>query len=128
MKIMEWKPDVCWSATFSIEDAASDSARNVAVQLKDYAGNNMTVCSCIYAYLSTLADGSTLSTAANAVAIQSSGNGLLGTITAGDNFMLTSEADGTIDVDITESSTDDFYLVLVMPNGKLVISDKVNFD
>jgi len=38
-----------------------------------------------------------------------------------------SEADGDIDVDITDSGTPTMYLVLVLPNGKLAVSDAITF-
>ena len=40
-------------------------------------------------------------------------------------FLLTSESDGDIDIDFTDSGAQTVYLVLVMPNGRLVISSAI---
>jgi len=40
---------------------------------------------------------------------------------------LISEADGDIAIDVTDTGTDAKYLVLVMPNGKLVVSGVLTF-
>ena len=53
--------------------------------------------------------------------------GSAGSELAASIFLLVSEADGDIDINITESGTDTFYLVLVMPNGKLIVSDAITF-
>jgi len=42
--------------------------------------------------------------------------------------LLVSESDGDIDIDFTESGASlECYLVLVMPDGSLVVSDIVSF-
>jgi len=43
------------------------------------------------------------------------------------SFQLVSESDGDIDIDISESSTPTFYLVVVLANGDLVVSDAITF-
>ena len=42
-------------------------------------------------------------------------------------FQLVSESDGDIDINITETGTPTFYLVLVLPNGKLAASGAITF-
>ena len=42
-------------------------------------------------------------------------------------FDLISEADGDIDINIVESGVATWYLVLVMPNGELIVSDAITF-
>ena len=42
-------------------------------------------------------------------------------------FRLVSEADGDIDLNITESGADTWYLILIMPNGVLVASAAITF-
>lgn len=42
-------------------------------------------------------------------------------------FHLVSESDGDIDINIGEDGVDTWYLVLVMPNGRLVVSGAITF-
>lgn len=42
-------------------------------------------------------------------------------------FWLTSEADGDIDINITDTGTPTFYLAVVLPNGKLNVSSAITF-
>lgn len=42
-------------------------------------------------------------------------------------FRLVSEVDGDIDLNITESGADTWYLILVLPNGLLVVSGAITF-
>ena len=43
-------------------------------------------------------------------------------------FEVVTEADGDIDVSITQTSgADTFYLAAILPNGKMVISDAITF-
>jgi len=48
-------------------------------------------------------------------------------IGAAKSFELVSESDGDIDIDIVESGVATWYLVLVMPSGKLVASTAITF-
>lgn len=48
-------------------------------------------------------------------------------LVAGKAGYLTSEADGDIDVDVTESGTDTFYLVIKLPTGRLIVSSALVF-
>ena len=41
--------------------------------------------------------------------------------------LVISEADGDIDVTLTDTGTPTFYLVLVLPNGRLVVSPAITF-
>lgn len=50
-----------------------------------------------------------------------------GTIAGAKAFHLTSESDGDIDLNITEAGVATWYLILVLPNGKLVASGAITF-
>ncbi len=127
---MEWTPiiDCAYDAVITVGAESSDVI-TCAIQLKDFAGNDMKVPSCIYAYYSGDAAG------ADIVATTWSGghdNGTDGEYTVGAtdgvDMHLISESDGDIDLAITETTaTHTGYLVLVMPNGKLVVSDAITF-
>ena len=102
---------------------------NVTVQLEDGAGDDMARASCIAFYLSSDADGQvlegtgpdTIAIGTDGVIIPSGGDSVI-------TGMLVSEADGDIDLDITKTGADTFYLNLVMPDGSLSTSGVITFD
>jgi hypothetical protein len=99
---------------------------NVSIQLKDIAGADLAVRGALLAYLSDDANGdSVAATAPDTVAIGT--DGVAVPLVAGKVFLLTSEADGDIDINITEDGADTWYLILVMPNGRLAASGAITF-
>jgi hypothetical protein len=97
---------------------------NVAVQLKDADAADLAARASLNAYLSDDANGdSVVATAPDTVAIGT--DGLAIPLIAKKCYLLTSESDGDIDINITNAGADTFYLVLVMPSGKLVVSDAI---
>lgn len=98
---------------------------NVAIQLLD-GGADLAVRGTIFAYLSADANGDAIATASSGTVVIGT-DGLAIPLVAKLAFMLTSESDGDIDITITEASTLTQYLVLVLPNGRRVISDAITF-
>ena len=77
-------------------------------------------------YLSADANGDTISAAPDSgIAIGT--DGLLIEWTANVSGLVISESDGDIDVTLTESTAKSFYLVLVLPGGKLAVSGAITF-
>lgn len=113
------------SATFTIGDEATN-AINVAIQLKDAAGNDMATRAALPWYLSSDANGDAVA-AATSGGIAIGTDGLLLEWTNNISGYVISEADGDIDVTLTETSTGTWYLVLVLPNGSLAVSDAITF-
>lgn len=102
---------------------AAENANVVAVtiQLKDRGGADLGVRGTCYAYLSDDANGDSVAgTAPDTVAAGT--DGLVIPLVAGKAFLLTSEADGDIDINVTEDGSDTWYLVLILPNGKRIVS------
>lgn len=122
MNVTKWMPGVAWDATFVIDDEGSN-ARDVHIQLLDFAGNDLAVPAAIKAYLASDAAGLEISTDTpttdTAIA---DGIGSLAVLTTSQAYLLVSEADGDVSVTITDTDAHNYYLVLVMPNGKLVVS------
>lgn len=100
---------------------------NVAIQLKDSAGADLVVRGSIFAYLSDDANGDSLAGTAPSGGVAIGTDGLAIPLVAGKAFLLTSEADGDIDLDITEAGAATWHLILVMPDGKLVASGAITF-
>jgi hypothetical protein len=116
------------AATFSIGAEAND-IRVVSVQLKDGAGVDLAARGAVQAYLSNDANGDAIASATPSGAVAAGTDGLL-LPSGGDSkkiFGLVSEADGDIDVSITDTAGSTYYLALILPNGKLAVSGAIAF-
>ena len=112
-------------ATFTIGTEAGNVI-NVAVQLKDGAGDDIATRAAVQFYLSDDADGDTIVAAATSLAIGTDGVAIENISNSAG--LLISEADGDIDINIGDASgAATYYLVLVMPSGELVVSDAITF-
>lgn len=119
-----FKMHLITNCTFTIGTEASDVIR-VTVQLKNSEGNNLAFRANVFAYLSDNIDGSTL------IATAHSGGWVIGTAgllinqvtNKAANF--TTNATGAFNVDITETSGKTAYLVVVLPNGKNIVSSAI---
>ena len=115
----------CAGATFVVGAEAAD-AINVTVQLTDAAGADMAIRTALPWYIAADANGDTIGTAPSAgIAIGT--DGLLLEWTANVSGLVVSEADGDIDITFSEAGALTIYLVLVLPTGKLAISDAITF-
>lgn len=112
-------------ATFTIGTEAANVI-NVAVQLKDGAGDDIATRAAVQFYLSDDADGDTIVAAATSLAIGTDGVAIENISNSAG--LLISEADGDIDINIGDASgAATYYLVLVMPSGELVVSSAITF-
>lgn len=107
--------------------AEAADAINVAIQLKDSAGADLAVRGSLFAYLSDDANGDSLAAAAPSGGVAIGTDGLAIPIVAGKSWLLTSEADGDIDLTITEAGAATWYLVIAMPDGRLAVSGAITF-
>jgi len=99
---------------------------NVAIQLTDGAGDNLQSPSAVAFYLSDASNGLSLTSANDEVAIGT--DGVYIETVADSSGVIVTEADGTADIDITDTSgASTYYVVLILPNGKLSVSDAVTF-
>ncbi len=105
----------------------SSNAINVAGQLQDVFGDDLAKAAAVKFYLADDAAGMTPSGTAPTGGIAIGTDGAL--LESIDNLSGTiiSEADGDFDITLTDTGTPTFYLVLIMPNGKLVISGAITF-
>jgi len=105
-------------------NAEAANVINVGIQLNDADGNAMAQAASVVAYLSADAAGQTIATAhSSSPAIGT--DGLLQALVTDLTFLLTSEADGDIDIDFTETGALTVYLCIVLPDGSLSISDAI---
>jgi hypothetical protein len=110
---------------FTIGDEAADVI-NVALQLKNPKFEALGTKGHVRCYLAADEDGNTLATPPTTLAIGT--NGLLVVEeTSNGVFTLVSEDDGTIDIDITIATAAEYWLVVMMPDGSVRISDAITF-
>ncbi len=113
-------------ATFVI-GAEGGNVINVGIQLEDADGVDLAARSSLFAYLSDDANGDSVAGTAPDGNVAVGTDGVLIPVVADKAFQLVSEADGDIDLNIGEAAADTWYLVLVMPNGSLVVSGAITF-
>jgi hypothetical protein len=112
---------------FTIGAEAGDVI-NVAVQLKDANGADLAVRGSVEAYLSDDANGDSIVGTAPDGGWAIGTDGVLIPIVAGKYARLVSESDGDIDINITHAGgAKTVYLILILPNGKLVASGAITF-
>ena len=118
-----------YSADFTIGTKVG-AVRAVTIQLKDGNGNNVVGACSLPFYLSTNSTGIGLAgISAAGLAIASSGAGQF-VPSGGDSKvagLLTSNSAGLINAQITGDSGETYYLILVMPNGKIAASAAIAF-
>ena len=120
-------PDMKIDAAFTVGSEAAD-AINVAVQLSDREnGNEVGERIGLQWYLADDANGDTPSSTAPTGGIAIGTDGALIESVANLSGFVISESDGDIDLTLTDVGTPTFYLVLVMPDGKLQVSGAITF-
>lgn len=93
--------------------------------LKDSSGNALAVRTQVRAYLSDDANGDSIVATAPSGGAAIAANGVAIPVVAGKAFLITSEANGVFDLNITEAGTKTEYLIVVMPNGALIASGAI---
>jgi len=110
-----------------VVEAEETNAVAVAIQLKDADGDDLAIRGNILAYFSDDANGDSLAATAPSSGMAVGADGVAIELVTKKVYRLTSEVDGDIDLVVTNDTADTFYLVLVMPNGKLIVSDAITF-
>lgn len=125
---MGWYPaNAPLDATITVGTEA-DNAINVAIQLKDAGGADLAVPGYVTAFLSDDSGGVAISGTAPATSVAIGTDGaIIKELTTKLAWILQSEADGDIDLTITETGADTWYLVVVLPDGSQVVSGAITF-
>lgn len=124
---MGWYPSQSdLSVAFTVGAEAGNSI-NVGLQIKDAGGADAAERVALPAYLSDDANGDSVAATAPDGNVAVGTDGLLIPLVADKAFLLVSEADGDIDLDIGETGAATWYLVVVLPNGKLAVSGAITF-
>ena len=114
------------SVDFAI--GAQDTATiNVAIQLQDETGAALAESMSLFAFLCDDVNGlAPNATAPDGHVAAGTAGGCIHLVTD-KVFLLNTNAAGVVDVDVVESGTDTWYLVLVFSNGERVVSDAIAF-
>jgi len=118
---------VAASASFVIGAETGGNTINVGVQIKDANGADIGTRQQLRAYLSDDANGDSIAGTAPSGGVAIGTDGLAIPVVAGKAFLLTTEADGDIDLNVVEAGVATWYLIIVMPNGKLAPSGAITF-
>jgi hypothetical protein len=114
-------------ATFTV-GAEDTNVITVNIQLVDAAGVALAHLANVFAYLSDDSTGIAISGQAPATSVAAGTDGaIIVEHTSKLAWTLQSEADGDIDLVITETGTYTWYLVIVLPNGNLAVSGAITF-
>lgn len=117
--------DQLQAATITVEAEGVGDVVTVTIQLEDLAGSDIAAAGGLLAYLSDDSDGSSLVATAPDGGIAIGTDGLAIETIANKAMWLVSESDGDIDLIVTESGSKTEYLVLVLPDGSLVVSGAI---
>jgi hypothetical protein len=104
--------------------AETANARVVNVQLKDQNGRNLTKKGCVKAYLSSDANGNAVAAAPDG-AVVAGATGIVFQPVAKTYFTLVTNASGSVDISITDSTVRTMYLVLLLPDGSVKVSPAI---
>ena len=120
-----------YDATITVTNGAAGETAGtdtVAIQLLGDNGQDLIECCSVMWYLSNETDGSDLSVTSTDVTTLAIGtDGLLVEVSANVAGFMTSESDGDVDLAFAIPSGKTVYLVLVLPSGRLVISDAITY-
>ena len=112
----------CVNATITVS-AEDTNVRDIAIQLKDAYGNDITYAETVEVVMFLTADKLAFVTTGGSTGIEIGTDGALLPIVAKKLFIATSEIDGDIDLTWTDTGTEAAFLGLRLPNGRIIISD-----
>ena len=113
----------CVNATITVGDETTN-VRPITIQLLDAYGNDVSEVTIVELFVFASAAGTAIATTGGSTGIAIGTDGaILSTVTAKKYFVLSSEADGDIDLTWTDTGTESVALGLKLPNGNLIVTD-----
>ena len=100
---------------------------NVAVQLLDAQGESLAAGVSVLAFLADDDTGLSATGTAPAGHVAVGTNGGCTHLVTDKVFMLHADANGQLNIDVTDSGTSTWYLVLILPTGKRLVSNAITF-
>lgn len=126
LNVLDGAPASATTLTVGTEGGGGTTI-NVAIQLKNANSVDLAVRGSVLAYLSNDANGDAIATSAPSGGWAIGTDGLLIPVVTNKAAQLVSEADGDIDITLTEAGVATWYLILVLPNGLLKASLAITF-
>jgi len=114
------------NVAITIGDEATNTI-NVAVQLQNEDAAALAESISVLAFLCDDTDGVDQTATAPDGHVAAGTNGGCIHLVTDKFFLLNTDANGSVDIDIVESGADTWYLVLVFPNGERVVSNAITF-
>lgn len=115
---------VAKDVAFTIAAEDNDTI-NVSLQFKSETGKNITQRVCVRAYIAS--SNSTLAVATPPTTVAIGTNGVCIEPVSNSYMELITTAAGVVDITIGKSGAATYYLVVVMPDGSLKVSDAITF-
>lgn len=101
---------------------------NVAVQLQDVRGRNVAERVGARVYLSDASTGAGITATATTTALAVGTNGsLLAILVTGKMMEVLTDASGRFDINVIQSSTASYYMVVILPDGSIAVSTVITF-
>ena len=113
------------TATFTIGAESGNVIKVTATLKRD--GQAIDYRAGVMGYLSTDADGDNLAASAPTGGFAVAAKGVAIEVVADKSALFITDANGQFDINITDTGTPTFYLVLVLPDGSLVVSGAITF-
>lgn len=116
------------SVDFTVDEEAADVI-NVAIQLNGTEGGPLTESVVVTAFLSPNATGLDVEGSAPTDVSIGTDGAIIAELATGVAWLIQSEADGDIDLDIQldDPAEDTYHLVVVLPSGELAVSGAITF-
>lgn len=123
---MEWTPiiDCAYAASFTIGSVGA--TMTCTIQLKDFAGKNLTVKSGILVYFTTDADGNTKEELGASVVVAT--HGIVYELTSKYDYLLITEDNGVVAITVDGDGATSTYVNVVLPDGKVATSSVMAFN
>ncbi len=101
---------------------------NVAVQLKDARGNVLPAGTVVDVYLASDVSGQPITPTAptSTLAIGTRGS-ILAALVTDKMLRIATDSQGRFDINITQTATPTYYLVVMLPDGFIVVSGAITF-
>ena len=113
--------------TYTIGSEVNGGTITINCQFTDAGGSDMAVACALPQYVSSVATGLDLASAPSG-GVDNGSDGEIIEYLADQAWLGISEADGDLDIVMVESGDNSFYLVTVLPTGRLDVSDVIDFD
>jgi hypothetical protein len=112
----------CVDATITV-GSESTNVRAITIQLLDADGNDVSEVTVVELFVLADATGTAIATTGGSTGIEAGTDGaILSTLVAKKHFVLSSEADGDIDLTWTDTGTESVALGLKLPNGNIIVT------